>query len=60
MTESAEPVVQNAEPAPAPVPVPSKPRSSRAKPEERLVAETAAAAPDDHAPPPINLDASEW
>ncbi len=54
MTESAEPVVQNAEPAPL------KPRSSRAKPEERLVAEAAAAVPDDPAPPPINLDAPEW
>ena len=56
MTESAEPVVQNAEPAPAS----SKPRSSRVKPEERLVIEAAAAAPDDPAPPPINLDAPEW
>ncbi len=56
MTESAEPVVQNTEPAPAP----SKPRSSRAKPEERLVTEAAAATPDDPAPPPINLDAPEW
>ena len=54
MTESAEPVVQNAEPAP------SKPRSNRVRPEERLVTEAADAALDDPAPPPINLDAPEW